>query len=404
MALIDTEIFKIVFQNLKSQKLRSLLTLLGIIIGIAAIVALISIGEGLNIAVQQQFESLGTNTIFILPGGGFVDSAFARLQEDDAETIEKIKGVEFATEAFMVTKQIQFGNETKTVLIMGIDPKKAKNLSAIGIMQIESGREISAHDSFGVVIGNKLATSTFEKPILTKQSLEMLDSNIEIGTLRVIGINKKSSNNFASFFNDAIIMNSNTLQKMSSTKIYPIRIFVKAFDSENVEEVKERIEKKLEKEHGEKDFQVMTTRQISDIAGSVIGIISIVLIGIAAISLLVGGIGIMNTMLMTVLERTKEIGIMKAIGATNNRILTIFLLESGFIGMLGGTIGLLFGIGISMLVSIAAGFAGFELPTAVTPTLIIGALAFSLIVGMIAGTIPAIRASRQDPVEALRYE
>ena len=292
----------------------------------------------------------------------------------------------------------------KTLIIIGVDPAKAENLGAVGFLEIAKGRDITSQDNFGVIVGEQLATETFDKDIFLKNTVEMLDSNISIAKLRVVGITETASHSFGSFFNNAIIMNSDALKKMSSTKIYPMRIIAEAVPGADIDEVKDRVEIALEKDHGEKDFQAMTTQQIGDIAGNVVGIISLVLIGIAAISLLVGGIGIMNTMLMAVMERTREIGIMKAIGATNNKILAIFLLEAGLVGMVGGGIGLIFGIGISGLVSIVATLAGFGLQAVVSPTLIIGALAFSLFVGILSGMVPAIRASRLEPVEALRYE
>jgi len=404
MGFVDAELFKVVFQNLKGQQLRSFLTLLGIVIGIAAIVALISLGEGLNASVQQEFESLGTNTIIVVPGGGFAGAFFTHLENDDVDTIESVRGIDFAAAIFMDSKQVKYGRETKTILILGVDPAKIINLGAVGFLKIGEGRLINSQDSFGVVIGNKLANETFDKPIMLKSSVELLDSNISIAKLRVIGIGETSSNSFGSFFNNAIIMNSKTLEDMSSTKLFPSRIIAEAVPGENIDEVKQRVEKALEKKHGEKDFQVMTTQQIGETAGNVVGIISLVLIGIAAISLLVGGIGIMNTMLMAVMERTREIGIMKAIGATNDKILAIFLLEAGLVGMVGGGIGLVFGIGISGLISLIATAAGFSLTASVSPTLIIGALAFSLIVGILSGIVPAMRAARLEPVEALRYE
>jgi len=148
----------------------------------------------------------------------------------------------------------------------------------------------------------------------------------------------------------------------------------------------------------------MDLQQISAIAGDVVGMISLVLVGIAAISLLVGGIGIMNTMLMSVMERTKEVGIMKAIGATTPKIISIFVVEAGLIGLIGGILGLILGIATASLISILAESAGLPLTAVVTPELIVGALAFSMAIGMIAGVYPAFRAASVDPVEALHYE
>ena len=399
MAAVDFELFQVAFKNLRSRRLRSFLTILGVVIGIAAIVALISIGEGLNQSVTRQFEQLGTRTLTVQPGGGFAESTLAKLQTEDVDTIEKVKGVDFATEIYIVSKQVVFKGEKKSAVIIGIDPEKIDKLGMIGVAEIDSGRQLSKNDTTAIIVGEGFGEKILKQELRLKESLEMDGTK-----LRVVGVLKGAKQSFAAMFNTAIAMNSEELKKLSTEEITPFRIIVNVLPGEDVDEVKQRISDRLEKEHGKKDFQVMAMQQIADIAGSVIGLINLVLIGIAAISLLVGGIGIMNTMLMSVMERTREVGVMKAIGATTNKIIAIFVVEAGMIGLAGGIIGLLFGAGIAGIVSLAADAAGLPLATAVTPTLIIGALAFSMAIGMIAGVYPAKRAASIDPVEALRYE
>ena len=399
MTLIDRELFSIAFKNLKGRRLRSFLTIFGIVVGIAAIVALISIGEGLNQSVTDQFDQLGTNTIMVLPGGGFVESVFAKLDEDDVDLIENIKGVDFAAALYITGLQVEYKGEMKTAIAIGIDPDKIEQLGFIGIANLEEGRNLTPRDTTAVVIGSKFGDRIIKDDISLKQSL-----NVNGSKLKIVGILEEAQNNFAGMFNTAITMNSNALKDLSDTEITPFRIIVKALPGEDIDELKERISNRLERAHGKKDFQVMDLQQISEMAGSIVGMISLVLIGIAGISLLVGGIGIMNTMLMSVLERTKEVGVMKAIGATTPRIISIFVVEAGMIGLVGGAIGLLLGIGAASIVSLVAEIAGLPLTAIVTPTLIVGALTFSMAVGMIAGVYPAIRAANVEPVEALRYE
>lgn len=399
MAFIDLELFHVAFKNLKGRQLRSFLTILGIVIGIAAIVALISIGEGLNQSVAQEFEALGTDTIMVLPGGGMMESIFAKLSDEDVDTIEEVKGVDFAAAVYATTLQAEFRGEKQSGMVIGIDSEKMDKLGFIGIAEVEEGRMLTENDTSSVVLGSKFDSRVMKEEIGLRQAIEIGGKKF-----RVAGILKEAKSQFGGMFNTAIMMSSDELKNISDDEITPLRIIVKALPGEEIDELKQRISDRLEKKHNKKDFQVMDLQQVSEIATSVVGLISLVLVGIAAISLLVGGIGIMNTMLMSVLERTREVGVMKAIGATTSKIIRIFVVEAGMIGLVGGTIGLLLGIGAASLVSIVAELAGLPLTTVVTPGLIIGALAFSMAVGMIAGVYPAKRAAGIDPVEALRYE
>jgi len=399
MGLVDVELFHVAAKNLRGRRFRSFLTILGVVIGIAAIVALIAVGEGLNQSVSEQFQSLGTDTLFVLPGGGMMESMFAKLSDDDADTIEEVRGVDFAVALYVSGQQIEFKDKKYSVTIIGIEPEKIDKLSVIGMADVAEGRELTENDTSGIVLGSNFSSKTIKEEISLKQSIE-----IDGKKFKVVGVLDEATNNFARMFNSAIIMNSEELKAISDTEISPMRIIVNILPSEEMEEAKQRISDHLEDDHGKKDFQIMDLQQISDIAGSVVGMISLVLIGIAAISLLVGGIGIMNTMLMSVMERTKEVGLMKAVGATTPRIISIFVVEAGLIGLVGGLIGLVLGIGMASVVSIVAGAADLPLKAVVTPELIVGALAFSMVVGMIAGVYPAKRAASIDPVEALRFE
>jgi len=399
MALMDFELFQVAFRNIRGRQLRSFLTILGIVIGIAAIVALISVGEGLNQSVAQQFESLGTDTIIVLPGGGMMESMFAKLSDEDVDTIEKVKGVEFAAAIYATTQQVEFRGEKQSVTIIGVDSEKMSRLSFIGIATVDEGRMLTENDTSSILLGSKFASRVMKKEVGLRQTIEIGGKKF-----RVAGVLAEAKNQFGSMFNGGLIMNSDQLKDVSKQELTPLRIIVKAVPGEEVSELKERVSSRLERDHHKKDFQVMDLKQVSEIATSVVGMISLVLIGIAAISLLVGGIGIMNTMLMSVMERTKEVGVMKAIGATTWKITSIFVVEAGIIGLVGGVIGLLLGIGAAGLISLLAEMSGLPLSTVVTPGLIIGALAFSMAVGMVFGVYPARRAARIDPVEALRYE
>jgi len=394
---MDLELFSRAIENLKRQKFRSALTLLGIIIGIGSVVALISIGDGFNKSVEAEFEKMGSNTLIILPGSSLISTFFAELDEKDVDRIEAIKGVESATPLYLASQTVSFREEKQNALLAGIDTKKLALLEDLGMLSVREGRTITSSDTFSVLIGARFSEDVFESEVGIKQNLILGNNN-----LKVVGISKPAGQSFGAMFDSAIIMNYKTLETITGEDLTPFRIFAKATNKTEIEEVKDRIKTELKRAHGKEDFQIMTASQIQESALSVLGLIQLVLVFIAAISLVVGGIGIMNTMLMAVTERTKEIGIMKAIGATNTIVLSLFLTEAGFIGLVGGTIGYLIGFSLALLGGIIASSSGIDLIIEFDPVLLIGALAFAFSVGIISGFFPARRASLMEPVEALR--
>jgi len=193
------------------------------------------------------------------------------------------------------------------------------------------------------------------------------------------------------------------LKRISDAK-NPGIIFVTATGKDVVTDTADAIKKLIEKKYGEGSVIVYTTEQILEQVNMLLGVITIFIMGIASISLIVGGIGIMNAMVTSVLERTKEIGLYKALGASNRKVLSIFLLEAGFIGLIGGIIGVIFGFAMAALIAVIGSASGYGLTAVITPQIILGGLGFAIIIGMLSGFYPALRASRLDPVEALRYE
>ncbi|MBT4192017.1 MAG: FtsX-like permease family protein, partial [Candidatus Diapherotrites archaeon] len=183
-----------------------------------------------------------------------------------------------------------------------------------------------------------------------------------------------------------------------------VEMMVKTTNTDNVDKTKEEIEEYFEDKYGKRSMTILTSEQAIEQFTMILGMLTIFIVGIAGISLVVGGLGIMNAMVTSVMERTREIGLYKAIGASNQKVLTIFLLEAGFIGLIGGIIGVLLGLAGAELITIIANASNFPITSVLVPEIIIGALAFSLIVGMVSGFYPALRASKLDPVEALRYD
>ncbi len=396
--------FKLAFKNLKTRRVRTLLTMLGIFIGIAAVVSLISLGQGLQTAINEQFEMMGTDKIMVVPGGGFFGmGAGAELTKDDMEVVKDIKDVKAVTEMLYKIAKVEFKDEVKYTFVTGIPLDENKKI--IDDMQgfgIEIGRDLEEGDKYKAHITYLINRGEFfEEPVTTKDKILIEDQEFRvIGSYERIGNPQDDS---------SVMIPLETARELfdEPDKVDVILVQVqKGTDPDDVaEDIKEELRDFREVEEGEEDFLVQTYQDLIDTFNTIINIVQLVVIGIAAISLLVGGIGIMNTMYTAVLERTNEIGIMKAVGAKNSDVLLIFLLESGTLGLAGGVIGIGLGIGFSKLVEFIAVQTGTTMLKAHFPWyLIVGALAFSFIVGTISGILPARRAAKLKPVEALRYE
>ena len=392
------------------RKLRSWLTMLGIFIGIAAVVALISLGQGLEDAITSQFEELGTDKIIIQsktlgPPGSTTNEALI-LKSNDLEVIKDVRGVEDAAGILMKTGPVNFKDELEVVFVIGGNEdyinlfEGQEGESVLGVIE---GRSLRDNDKFKALVGyNHAYGDLWEKPVVIGSKLQ-----IEGVDFKVIGIRKKVGNPFD---DNSVIVLKETLAEVLAIEDEESQIVAKTAAGSDPLKVADEIERKLRKardeEEGQETFNVQTSEQILQTFSTIFGIVQAVLIGIAAISLLVGGIGIMNTMYTAVLEKTRDIGIMKSIGAKNSHILSLFLLESGLLGFVGGVIGVLIGIGLGKGVEYFA-FQYFGSPlirASVSLNLIIGAVIFSFLIGAISGTWPARQAAKLKPVDALRYE
>ncbi len=399
--------FNFALNNLRRRGLRSWLTMLGIFIGIAAVVSLISLGEGLQLAIAEQFEQIGSDKVIIQPKGRFgppgSETATA-LTIDDIEVIEKVRGVESASSFLVKTARIEFNDEIKFNFVVGLPSGERRDLiEESQIYKVLEGRALDDGDRFKVVAGYNYAFGNiFDKHVKLRDTI-----NIQGQDFKVVGILEKIGNPF----DDAsLIINEEPIRDLFSLDNEVSQIFVKVSNENELTEVAERIEEDLRdsrgEDEGEETFEVQTPEQLLGTISTVFSIVTAVLAGIAAISLLVGGIGIANTMYTSVIERTKEIGIMKAVGAKNSDVLTIFLIEAGLLGLVGGIIGIALGIGIAEAVEALAERAigspllqaSFSLP------LVLGALAFSFLIGSLSGFLPARQAASLRPVEALRHD
>lgn len=398
---------RIAFQALSRRKVRSYLTLLGIFIGIAAVVSLISLGAGLKLAVANQFNILGAERITVQAKGiqfGPPGSNVANpLTESDLDIISRTNGVEIAAGRLIQSTPVIVDRKTYTTYVGSIpkDTDEKDWINEVSNLDIEFGRELKSTDNHRITIGNDYHTKeAFGKNLNLGDSIEIQGIDFEI-----IGIHERKG----AFTTDGIIvMNEEVLRELFGIPDKYSIIVAKAANLDEIDEVVENIEKELRRDRsqkiGKEDFQVSTSRQSLESISQTLDIVTILLSGIAAISLVVGGIGIMNTMYTSVLERKPDIGIMKAIGARNRDIFLIFFFESGMLGLAGGIIGVILGIGLGKLVEFIgqSALGSSLLQASFTPDLLIGALFFSFVVGALAGTLPAIGAAKENPIDALR--
>jgi len=396
------KLLKFAFENLKARKLRSWLTIIGVIIGIASVVTFMLIGSGLQSSIKEQFEKIGADIILIYPGKGMTGVMGAasadKFYQKDVDLIKKVRGVEKAGGMIYKIAKVEFRKETEYTFVIGMPDEIV--ISDFGV-SIEHGRELQKNDKYSSVVGYEIYNANFfDKPVKVGN-----DISIQGKSFNVVGSASKIGS------------------RQDDTQIYiPIKIAKEIFNEqgysyimakskeglnpENVaSEIKEELRKERNLKRGEEDFTVQTYRQLLETFSNILGIVQMVFIGIAAISLIVGGIGIMNTMYTSVVERTRQIGTMKAIGAKNFDILAIFVFESGIIGLVGGVIGAVLGVLAGKAVQFASAIGGYELlKISVDMNVIILGLVFAFVVGIISGLAPAIQASKLNPVQALRYE
>ncbi|UCH56729.1 MAG: ABC transporter permease [Candidatus Bathyarchaeota archaeon] len=387
------------FESLNERKFRFALNLIGILIGCAAVTGLISITQGLSNNINEQLEVFGPQNIMVIPGQiqqgrGIVGTS---LSWRDLEVISKIHDVKIATPIIanrMCTFSVK-GREFFTEVFGVTHEYFELNKNA----EVEAGRSLLRTDTNAVVIGANIAHPlNEEEPILglgdrIKISVNVQDEVKEL-TLRVVGVYERTGGSFGVNLDDSIGIPFRTAQQLFEVGGEFDYILVQAESLDLVEEVVERIDEKM----GE-TATVISFESAQELVGEVLGTIEAVLGGIAAISLIVAGVGIINTMTVSVMERTREIGVLKAIGAKSRDVLFMFLSEAIITGISGGIIGSLFGVFLSKIVG-----DYINLPPAPSLSLGFYVVSFALITAVMSGIYPAWRASNLNPVEALRYE
>lgn len=417
--MIILESIREAFRSIFTNKVRSFLTVLGIIIGIASVSTLVGIGEGFKGAFTSEINGLGANIIAVMPGdiegltngessGGFGSASQAigtsTLSTKDGDDIKNIPTVSYFSPVSAVggitRNNDRFAKQSLTV-------GTYSDMFSIFESKIKEGRLFTEQDNQQkarvAVLSWKAAQELFADPnSAVGQMITVFDNDFTvIGVLDVKEGSDQTNSATSSFsvgFDSMIFIPAQSVWEITESKNI-IRFIVKVDSAENIESTKQAIEDVMMKNHEIKDYSVLTQEDLVGVFDSVFGMLSSAILGITAISLIVGGIGIMNIMLVSVTERTREIGLRKAVGATAVLILLQFLTEAIVLSLMGGIIG----YGLSVLAGIVAtNFIGFSIP--ITLNAILLAFGVSIGVGVVFGVTPAIRAAKKHPIDALRYE
>ena len=400
------ESFLMAWASLIANKMRSILTMLGIIIGVAAVIALVSIGNGVKQDIQNSISSLGSNLLMFMPGAprtpGVRPTAgsMKSLKVADYEAIAKLDGVKAVSPMTNGAYVVIYQNKNWTTSVSGVNA----NYLDVNNWTMKSGRFLSNKNIQNrervAVVGKTVAKNLFgdEDPV----GAEIRVKNIPF---RVIGVlNSKGSGAMGNDQDDMVIIPYTTAMERVDGIDYLRMLYVVAKDENGIDRLQSDIENLLRVRHGIKDtnlddFNIQNMNSIMETMEETTGTLTLFLGAVAAISLVVGGIGIMNIMLVSVTERTREIGIRKALGATYFVIVTQFLIEAVVISLMGGLIGIALGIGASKLISLASGMS-----TVISVPTIVLSFAFSMAIGLVFGIYPARKAAKLNPIDALHYE
>jgi putative ABC transport system permease protein len=398
------EAFLVALEALRTNPLRSVLTTLGVVIGVAAVIALVSTGQAARSRVVGEFASLGPDLLWVLPGKAEQGQQFATqegrftLTDSDAHAIRReARAVSGVAPWLQTSVEVAAGGRREVTTVIGTTPDYLQ----VRALQLEVGRFLSEGDGQRrkrvVVLGPVLARQLFRTSELALGGRVVINGR----AFEVVGVLRPQGQVLGVDLDDRAYIPFSTAQLLFSVN-YASFLFVKAQDTASVLRAKREVERVLRREHGEEDFTVLTQSQFLGALDAILRVLTLALSSIAAISLLVGGIGIMNIMLVSVTERTREIGIRKAVGAKRADILTQFLMEAVAVSLVGGILGMGVGLGASWVIS--GRLLNQPLSAVSAVPVVVLAFSFSVLVGVVFGVYPAWRAARLDPIQALRYE
>ena len=395
---------KIAIKNLRHRLSRSLLTLLGIAIGIMAIISLMGLGEGMQQAITGQLSSL--SDVIIVSTGGGIYSMFTGgtngqyFSERDIADIQRIQGVKEVTTELTGSALAEYNGKTTIVTLTGMEPQVMRLQYAD--TNLEAGGFLNTGDQNKIMIGYGLAHDTFDADISVGGRIKINGQKFFVSGI----FSKQGMSTTAS--DTMLLMTIRDFKALTGQSNISL-VYVRVYNVNDAESIANSVEKVVNENHGRKDFATATTMtSVLQTVQSIIGILQLVLVAIASIALVVASIGIMNTMLTSVMERTREIGIMKAIGATNKDIMSIFIIEGILVSSIGGIFGIILGVfgsqGLTIILNNFMQMGGSGLVPVITIMSVVLAVTVSIIVGVLSSLYPAWKAARMSPIEAVRYE
>lgn len=405
--MLILENIKSAFRSIWQNKIQSMLAILGVVIGVSSVITLIALGQGLKNDVSGLIQGFGTNVIITVSGkinqfgGSFAGSNPASfisgdiLTLDDVAKISALPGIQAATPLSLVSGSVKYKDKVSTPTLSGTYPNV---LQAFEVLRVGSGTMFAKKDAGNVIVlGSQAQTDLFGPENAVGKKVTVGTRELEvIGTLA----KSKTSSLFGSQFDMISMIPFDTATELNKNQVKILRIVSKAASTTDVGTIKKTIhDTLLANHHGEEDFSVLTQDDLLGLFTKFLNVATTMVSAIAAISLLVGGIGIMNIMLVTVTERTREIGLRKALGATKLAILIQFMTESLVITWFGGLLGLVISFAIDDIIQ-----SKTSLHPEISAQIILLAVGMSAIIGTIFGLWPALRAAAKDPIEALRYE